>query len=278
MTLHAFLDYWCSLDWRHQLRHLAQYLLIAVLLVFVSPFGMFPDDPLVRLTYWFAILAIFGMAMMPVTSKIIRSTGAFEDFSRWSGIFGCILIATMPMTFIVHAIEYWGWSIAAARLGDAASSMRPSRDAAGLIALFLQLLAINLLAIGVNSRFILARHGLQSEARNKPAAGIRFLSRLPNHLGSQLLHLQMEDHYLRATTAKGADLILIRFRDALNELADYDGLQVHRSWWVARDAVEKLSRQGRRLELLMIDGTRIPVSAGHRKAVEEMLLGKGSKD
>lgn len=278
MTLHGFLDYWCSLDWRHQLRHLAQYLLIAVLLVLVSPFGMFPDQPLVRLGYWFAVLSIFGMAMMPATSKIIRSTGAFDDFSRWSGIFGCVLFATMPMTFVVHAIEYWGWSIASARLGAEVTHMRPSRDAAGLIALFAQLLAINLLAIGVNSLFILALHGLQSESRIKTAAGIRFLSRLPDHLGSQLLHLQMEDHYLRATTAKGADLILIRFRDALQELSDYDGLQVHRSWWVARDAVEKLSRQGRKIELLMVDGTRIPVSAGYRKTVEDILLGKTGKN
>lgn len=274
MTLHGFLDYWCSLHWRHQLRHLAQYLLIAMLLGFVAPFGMLPDQPLVRLSYWFAILAIFGMAMMPMAAKIIRSTGAFDDFSRWSGIFGCVLFATIPMTFIVHAIEYWGWSIAIARIGDAAAPMRPSRDAAGLMVLFTQLLAINLLAIGVNSLFIIALHGLQQDAPKAPAAGIRFLSRLHDHLGTKLLHLQMEDHYLRATTDKGADLILIRFRDALQELSDYDGLQVHRSWWVARDAVEKISRTGRKIELLMSDGTRVPVSAAYRKAVEEQIMGK----
>ena len=276
MTLNGFLDYWCSLDWRHQLRHLAQYLLIAILLVFLQPFGMFPGQPLVRLGYWLAILAIFGMAMMPVTAKIIRSTGAFDDFSRWSGIFGCVLFATMPMTFVVHAIEYWGWSIASARLGEDLTHMRPSRDAAGLIALFSQLLAINLLAIGVNSLFILALHSLQSEDKSKAVAGIRFLSRLPDHLGTQLLHLQMEDHYLRATTVNGSDLILMRFRDALQELADFDGLQVHRSWWVARNAVTKLSRQGRKIELLMMDGTRVPVSAAFRKTVEDLLLGKAS--
>ena len=276
MTLHGFLDYWCSLDWRHQLRHLAQYLLIAILLVFVSPFGLFPEQPLVRLSYWFAILSIFGMAMMPMTSKIIRSTGAFDDFSRWSGMFGCVLFATIPMTFIVHAIEYWGWSIAAAKLGDAVTPMRPSRDAAGLMSLFSQLMAINLLAIGVNSLFIIALHGLQSDKQSQPAPGIRFLSRLPDHLGTQLLYLQMEDHYLRATTARGADLILIRFRDALQELSEYDGMQVHRSWWVARNAVTKVSRQGRKLELVMTDDTRVPVSAAYRRKVDELLMGRTS--
>lgn len=274
MTLHGFLDYWCSLDWRHQLRHLAQYLLIALLLVLVVPFGMFPGQPFVRLSYWMAVLAIFGMAMMPLTARIIRSTGAFDDFSRWSAIFGCVLFATIPMTFVVHAIEYWGWSIAAARLGDGPAPPRVSRDAAGLIVLFAQLMAINLLAIGVNSFFIIALHGLQGETRARPSAGIRFLSRLPGHLGTQLLYLQMEDHYLRATTSQGTALILIRFRDALLELGDFDGLQVHRSWWVARSAVEKVCRQGRKIELLMADGTRVPVSAGYRKMVEEMVLGK----
>jgi DNA-binding LytR/AlgR family response regulator len=42
---------------------------------------------------------------------------------------------------------------------------------------------------------------------------------------------------------------------------------------VAREAVRKASRQGRKLELLMADGTRIPVSAAYRKMVEEAVLG-----
>lgn len=274
MTLHGFLDYWRNLDWRHQLRHLAQYVVIAILLVSVTPFGLFPGKPLLRLSYWMAVLIIFGMLMMPITARIIRSTGAFDEFSRWSAIFGCVLFATIPMTFIVHAIEYWGWSIAAAQLPGTQISSRPSRGIEELMVLFAQLLAINLIAIGMNSFFMIALHGFQTQSRKPTNAGIRFLSRLPDHLGTQLLHLQMEDHYLRATTDKGDTLILIRFRDALQELGDYDGLQVHRSWWVARQAVEKISRSGRKIDLIMQDGTRVPVSAAYRKAVEETVLGK----
>lgn len=275
MTLHGFLDYWCSLHFRHQLGHLAQYALIAVLLVAIAPFGMFPETPLIRLTYWFSILSIFGMAMMPMTARIIRSTGAFDEFSRWSAIFGCVLFATIPMTFVVHAIEYWGWSIAAARAPGFPAPPSPARDTEALMVLFSQLLAINLLAIGVKSLFIIALHGLQTDQVQRPSPGIQFLSRLPDHIGTQLLHLQMEDHYLRATTSGGDALILIRFRDALQELAGYDGLQVHRSWWVARASVDKISRSGRKIELLMSDGTRVPVSAAFRKQVEASLLGKG---
>jgi DNA-binding LytR/AlgR family response regulator len=142
-----------------------------------------------------------------------------------------------------------------------------------MMQLFSQLTAINLFAIGVNSFFIIALDGLPTETRGKKTAGIRFLSRLPDHLGADLLYLQMEDHYLRATTASGTGLILIRFRDALIELSDYEGMQVHRSWWVARNAVTRLNKQGRKIELLMKDGTTIPVSAAYRKQVEDQLLG-----
>lgn len=47
----------------------------------------------------------------------------------------------------------------------------------------------------------------------------------------------MEDRYLRIHTDGGSDLILMRLRDAVGELAGADGLQVHRSFWVARAAV-----------------------------------------
>ena len=69
------------------------------------------------------------------------------------------------MTFIVHAIEYWGWSIAMSRLGNGDDRPQFSRDVAGMMLLFSQLMAINLFAIGVNSFFIIALHGEGGQAR-----------------------------------------------------------------------------------------------------------------
>jgi LytTr DNA-binding domain len=264
MTLTAFLDYWCALHWQQNLRHFAQYLLIAFMLILVGPFGTFEEEPLPRLIYWFATLSIFGGAIMPVVCRIIRSTRAFDDFANWSGIFGCILFATIPMTFVVHAIEL----LAAATSNPNAT---PTRDSAGLMTLFVQVLAINLFTIGINSLFLLIGNGWQREPKPSFTPGLRFLSRLPDHLGSNLIHLQMEDHYLRATTDQGNALVLIRFRDAMAELADFQGMQVHRSWWVANAAIERFSREGRKLELVMRDGTKVPVSGAHRKLVEDAL-------
>ena len=88
---------------------------------------------------------------------------------------------------------------------------------------------------------------------------VRFLERLPPELGTNLLALEMEDHYVRAHTALGSDLVLMRLRDAMAELDGVEGEQVHRSWWVARHAVEDVRREGRNVRLILPSGLEAPV-------------------
>ena len=45
-------------------------------------------------------------------------------------------------------------------------------------------------------------------------------------LAPNLLCLQVEDHYVRAHTASGSDLMLIALKDAIAELEGVEGLQV----------------------------------------------------
>lgn len=94
-----------------------------------------------------------------------------------------------------------------------------------------------------------------------------FARRIPASLGGSLLALEMEDHYLRVHTTAGSALILMRLSDALVELAGFDGLQVHRSWYVARAAVISLQREGQRLSLILVNQMRVPVSRTHMKTV-----------
>jgi DNA-binding LytR/AlgR family response regulator len=88
-----------------------------------------------------------------------------------------------------------------------------------------------------------------------------FLRRIPARLaGGELYALEAEDHYLRVHTSRGDDLVLMRFSDALLELAGLDGLRVHRSWWVARIGVQKIQREGSRMIIHLRDGHVVPVS------------------
>lgn len=72
--------------------------------------------------------------------------------------------------------------------------------------------------------------------------------------------LRAEDHYLRVFGDDVNELVLFRMSDALRELASVEGAQVHRSYWVARRAVEGFSIDSGQYELRLKDGTVIPVS------------------
>ena len=84
--------------------------------------------------------------------------------------------------------------------------------------------------------------------------------RLPAELGQDIIRLSASDHYVEVYTRQGHALVLLRFSDALAELDGADGLQIHRSHWVARSAIHRLVAKGRNLFVELDDGTTLPVS------------------
>lgn len=98
-------------------------------------------------------------------------------------------------------------------------------------------------------------------------AEIALLRRLKPENRGQILHMTVADHYTEVTTSRGRELVLLRFSDALEELGDTPGLQVHRSHFVADSHVEKLLRADGRLTVLLKDGREIPVSRSRTEAV-----------
>jgi hypothetical protein len=107
-------------------------------------------------------------------------------------------------------------------------------------------------------------------ATGRPRPG--FLARLPEKIGGAALYaISAEEHYLRVITAAGSALVLYRMSDAVRELeaSSDSGLQVHRSWWVAKDAIERVEKRSGNVQLVLKDGTRVPVSRSYRKTAEE---------
>ena len=98
----------------------------------------------------------------------------------------------------------------------------------------------------------------------------RFLGRLPpKYREAGLWAVSSEDHYLRVHTSLGEELILMRLADAMRELAGADGVQAHRSWWVAKDGVGDAKRDNGKLVLVLKSGTEVPVSRTYAAAVRE---------
>ncbi|MEQ8931865.1 MAG: LytTR family DNA-binding domain-containing protein [Silicimonas sp.] len=106
--------------------------------------------------------------------------------------------------------------------------------------------------------------GADPEASRQGEAGpSRFTARLSAPLDGSLLCLEMQDHYLKVHHSGGSQMILCRMEDAARELGGL-GQRVHRSWWVAGDAVVGPERDGQRTLLRLSDGRRVPVGRSYR--------------
>lgn len=121
--------------------------------------------------------------------------------------------------------------------------------------------------------------------RNEPpqpaatATTIALLDRLPLDKRGPLVALSAEDHYVRVTTTKGTELLLMRLSDAIKEVGEQAGLQTHRSHWVALDQIKKVNRINDRGEATLSDGTTRPISRGYMPAVRAAgLLPRGRGD
>jgi hypothetical protein len=86
---------------------------------------------------------------------------------------------------------------------------------------------------------------------------------------AQLVAVEAEDHYLRVHTDAGDELITARFADALAELTQAHGFRVHRSWWVAADAIEKVRWRRGGGEASLRGGLAVPVSRTYASALKD---------
>jgi LytTr DNA-binding domain len=111
----------------------------------------------------------------------------------------------------------------------------------------------------------LRRRQQAKEAGEAPPTAFGLLGAPP----SAVLCLQMEDHYVRVHTAGNSRLVLATLNQAMAALENADGLQVHRSWWVARKAVARGVTEGRNLRLQLTNGITAPVARSAVAMVRE---------
>ena len=103
----------------------------------------------------------------------------------------------------------------------------------------------------------------------------RFLDRLPEEVGRDVVYLKVNGHYINVITTAGSAAVLMRLADAVAELGD-QGLQVHRSFWVANRHVTELFRREGRTVVQVTGGMEVPVSRTFLAAVRKLAEDKGS--
>lgn len=148
----------------------------------------------------------------------------------------------------------------------------------GMVAPVLIWVATNLAFMRVTGR---ARYGYGPAAGSDAAAEAptavvagepAFMARVRPGIRGRLIALKAELHYLRVVTEFGEDLIHCRFSDAIQQ-AGSRGLQVHRSWWVAHDAIAE-RRGGDAPRLLLSNGLVVPVSRSWSARVRAAVSGR----
>lgn len=90
------------------------------------------------------------------------------------------------------------------------------------------------------------------------------------HLAEPPHYAEAEGHYVKLVFNDRVEHRRARFRDVVNDLGP-SGMQVHKSFWVKREAVAAMRRVGRKLLLVLSCGSEIPVGRANERAVADAL-------
>ncbi|MBB6096201.1 hypothetical protein HNQ60_005123 [Povalibacter uvarum] len=102
--------------------------------------------------------------------------------------------------------------------------------------------------------------------RYAESARAEFISRLPESLGTNVIAISSDLHYLHVYTDLGRCMILGSLQQAADSLGE-SGLRVHRAHWVARGAIVKIVKNGHQWYCLLSNDLRIPISRRNKSTV-----------
>lgn len=98
----------------------------------------------------------------------------------------------------------------------------------------------------------------------------RLMERIDGASDAPVVRLSVQDHYVEVYQADGSvHRLLMRFKDAVNEMETVDGFCVHRSHWVVASEIANTFRRKGRDFLTLKNGTEIPVSRTYRPNLVE---------
>jgi DNA-binding LytR/AlgR family response regulator len=100
---------------------------------------------------------------------------------------------------------------------------------------------------------------------------IDLLSRLPRRIGTDIVAVSADLHYLRVYTSSGEALILMSLGRAVEALGVIPGQKIHRSHWVALAHVLSLDNDGDRVLCRLKNGLQLPVSRTYRTRLRAAL-------
>ena len=255
--------------------------LLAALLIAASNVGQISGATLIGgYAYWIVRIGIEGALFVLVRDALDRS--GLEVFPPWGHMWGriaaAILISLVPFVLAITAFDIiLGYPELGIENAANVPSTKLTAFAFELIYLFDNHVFLCLLLS--LPRFLLApvassltADDTEAPAVPKPiAARATMFTELDPPLRGELLWAEAQEHYVRLTTAEETRMVLNRFADVLRDLPEDAGIQVHRSHWVAIDAIAEAFREGANLRLRLRTEDIVPVSRSYRATTERLL-------
>lgn len=221
-----------------------------VFLGLLGPFGTFNGALWQRVVYWTA-MSWGGFAVFAVTGRLVLARLGPRHGPTWAWLAGYAVMMSAPLGLVswLTAAAIWPGARHYGGFTPVTWYLESLTITAGYVALFAAL-------------------------RWEPRRGAPFPAPPPSPglLGAragEVLCLQMEDHYVRVHTALGSRLVLATMSQAIAAVGRTPGLRVHRSWWVADQAVAGVCVDGRNLRLALANGLTAPVARSCVAAVRE---------
>ncbi len=244
-----------AIDWKKRGRDLALLAAIAAFLATTGTYGVRPAVGLpLAFGYWLGLLLVGAMTGERAVSLYYRGEGRRPVWL----MFVIVSLVTALAVFLVLI----GLDVTLGRLP------RPETLPAYFGAVWV--VAAAMTGIGYLTSRAFAPHPDAPRETQVPDADPvkKFLERPPlEYRAAELWALSSEDHYLRVHTSLGTELVLMRLADAVRDLERADGLQVHRSWWVARAGLKDAARADGKTTLTLKSDVEVPVSRSYADAV-----------
>ncbi len=222
------------------------WVIATLLCTIIAPFETQSLSLLPRLFYWALMNGFSTLLMMFMISALLRM--GFKKY--WQIALGASLLFSLPYALALSWInpqffrgyqtDFWGtW----------------------LDCLLIAFVIFALVALAIPRRFF------QLQGHDTNGSTTLKLEKYPN---AKVLALKAQDHYVEVITDQGSELLRTTLEDAIHAMNGVRGVQVHRSYWVARGAIEKFDKK--QLSIALSDGSKIPVSKrrlqAFRKAVQ----------
>ncbi|OIQ47726.1 MAG: hypothetical protein BM565_04930 [Gammaproteobacteria bacterium MedPE] len=236
----------------------------------LAPFGMVDIALPIALSFWI-LTCVIGYVIYSPMIDISDQFLTKKIKQRWQRIAIGALIASVIMSFVVPLLSALFFNVTIDYLSQVGSAFIQTSLIGGvitIISLMRQLIGQQREQLAHSQKMLAEQKLTIANSSNQQLDEL--MAKVPLEKRGKLLCLEMDDHYLRIYTSRGEHLTLMRFKDALSLLQHYEGLQTHRSWWVATDAIVGVQKEGRKTLLRLSNDVVVPVSRTFQAKVNEL--------